>query len=133
MGGRALRLPDVPSANLVGSASGAVRATTEQNIVTTRRQIEDKQAMAQMTAALASYTGPVTQCPTGHAKGDEPVKAKPGPDLSAAGWQAPPPDRLAQRRQRRMAQAKRQRINEHNAAVRKASGLRKSRGRRAVT
>src|SRR5262249_46776057 len=47
-----------------------------------------------------------------------------------AGWQAPPPDRQAQRRQRRMAQAKRHRINERNAAVRKAHGLRKSIKRR---
>jgi hypothetical protein len=75
-----------------------------------------------MAAALATYTGPVTRCQPGKARGDLPIK-KTAPDLNAAGWQVPPPDESEQRRRRRMARAKRQRIAEHNAAIRQAHGM----------
>jgi hypothetical protein len=73
--------------------------------------------------ALATYTGPVTRYPAGKARGDKPISAKVGPDLSAAGWQVPPPDEAERRRRRRMVRAKRQRIAERNAAIRKPHRL----------
>ena len=69
--------------------------------------------------AIAAYTGPMTRCRPGKARGDKPIKERPAPDVSAAGWQVPPPDESEQRRQQRMARAKKQRIAERNAVIRR--------------
>jgi hypothetical protein len=71
--------------------------------------------------AISAYAGPMTRCRPGKARGDKPIK-KPGPDVSAS-WLVPPPDEDEQRRQKRMARAKRQRIAERNGVIRKAHGL----------
>jgi hypothetical protein len=52
----------------------------------------DERMRQQMTVAIESYAGPMTRCRPGKARGDKPIKEKPGPDVSAAGWQVPPPD-----------------------------------------
>jgi hypothetical protein len=82
----------------------------------------DERMLEEMTAAIESYAGPMTRCRPGKARGDKPIKGKPGPDVSAS-WLVPPPDESEQRRRQRMARAKRQRIAERNAMIRKAHGL----------
>jgi hypothetical protein len=93
----------------------------------TTRHLEDKRSRRKRLSmkindetehAIAAYAGKVTRCRPGEARGDKPVEAKPGPDVSA-GWQVPPPDESEQRRRQRMAWAKRLRIAERNVAVRK--------------
>jgi hypothetical protein len=76
-----------------------------------------------MTDALARYAGAVTVCRSGRARADRvPLPQPTGDDSSAAGWQRPPPDLKAKRRARRMARAERNRIREHNRAVRRRKG-----------
>jgi hypothetical protein len=76
--------------------------------------------------AIAAFTGLVKRCPPGKARGGKPIKKVPGPDLNAAGWKVPPPDESEQRRQRRIASAKRARIAKRNAKNRCAGTKRKN-------
>ena len=83
----------------------------------------------QMLDAIASYTGPVTLYPPGkpRAPGPSPAASQSVAWLQrqpGGGW---PKETLAVKRQRLQAHA--ERIAEHNKAVRKARGLRKSDGR----
>jgi hypothetical protein len=108
----------------------------------------DERMQQQMTEAIEAYAGPVTKCPPGLARG-KPVKPKPlspvlpskvNPKLDvkaekkllqvygATRWlkrhaNDQPADMQEERRQKRMARAKKQRIAERNAAIRKAHGL----------
>jgi hypothetical protein len=109
----------------------------------------DERMRQEMTAAIESYDGPVTKYPPGRARG-KPVRLKPlsrvlpkpkaEPKLDvksekkllqvdgATRWlkrhaNDQPADQKEARRQKRMARAKRQRIDERNAMIRKAHGL----------
>jgi hypothetical protein len=80
----------------------------------------DDELDEQTKLAIIAYAGPVTRCRSGKAKGDKPIEAKPGLDVSA-GWRVPPPDESEERRRqrvKRMARARRERIAKRNAAVR---------------
>jgi hypothetical protein len=108
----------------------------------------DEMMRQEMTAAIEAYAGPVTKCPVGRARGKPvkprplspvlPSKAKPKLDIKAerkflqvdgaTRWlkrhaNDRPADLQEERRQKRMARAKRQRIAERNAMIRKAHGL----------
>jgi hypothetical protein len=86
-------------------------------------------ATKQIRDAVASYTGAVTHCPPGKPRAPKLPKPKP-PENKAVTWlqEQPgggwPKETRWARRQRFKAQ--RRRIAAHNAAVRKAHGLRKS-------
>jgi hypothetical protein len=66
-------------------------------------------------AALAAYTGAVTQCPPGTASMT--VRKRVPDPRTDAGWRYDDPDRREERRKRRMARARREQIVKRNAAV----------------
>lgn len=79
----------------------------------------------EMLNALAAYSGPVTRCPPGKARGAEMPK---GNDramqwLHAHRDDVPLRDEKAERRRWRMARAERARIAKRNALVRKRNRL----------
>ena len=78
-----------------------------------------------MLEALAAYSGPVTRCPPGKARGADLPKRKDHGHrwLHAHGDDVPSRDKKAERRKKRMARAERDRIAKRNAFVRKRNGL----------
>jgi hypothetical protein len=74
--------------------------------------------------AMARYTGEVTQCPPGEKpkRGkwkvwSKTVKERSSDPRADAGWLEPPPDVKEERRQRRIAGARRERIARRNAEI----------------
>jgi len=80
---------------------------------------------SEMLKALAAYSGPVTRCPPGKARGADLPKRKDHGHrwLHAHGDDVPSRDKKAERRRQRMARAERERIAKRNAFVRKRNGL----------
>ena len=78
-----------------------------------------------MLEALAAYSGPVTRCPPGKARGADLPKRKDRGQrwLHAHGDYVPSREKKAERRKKRMARAERDRIAKRNAFVRKRNGL----------
>jgi hypothetical protein len=80
----------------------------------------------EMLKALKAYSGPVTKCPPGKARGAD----LPRKEDDAQQWlnrhrsDVPLRDEKAERRRKRMARAERARIAKRNASVRKRNGLR---------
>jgi hypothetical protein len=80
-----------------------------------------------MADAIVNYSGPVTHCPPGMRPKrrkwkvwSKAVKERPSDPRANAGWRHDDePKPKQQRRQRRIARARRQRIEERNALVRK--------------
>jgi hypothetical protein len=79
----------------------------------------------EMFLALAAYSGPVTRCRPGKARGAEMPKREERSTrwLNAHRGDVPLRDKKAERRKRRMARAERERIKQRNSAVRKRIGL----------
>ena len=79
----------------------------------------------EMMNALAAYSGPVTRCPPGKARGAEMPKEKDRARQWLNGHRGDVPlrDEKAERRRRRMARAERARIAKRNALVRKRNRL----------
>jgi hypothetical protein len=79
----------------------------------------------EMLKALEGYSGPVTKCRPGKARGaDLPRKEDRTQQwLNRNRSKAPLRDEKAERRRKRMALAGRARISKRNAAVRKRNGL----------
>ncbi len=79
----------------------------------------------EMLNALAAYSGQVTRCPPGKARGAEPHKREDRAQQWLNGYRDDVPlrDEKAERRRRRMARAERARIAMRNASVRKRNGL----------
>ena len=79
----------------------------------------------EMLEALAAYSGPVTKCPPGKARGAQMPKR----EYRARQWlnghrdDVPWRDEKAERRRKRMARAEQARIAKRNASVRKRNGL----------
>ena len=84
----------------------------------------------QLRQAVAAYDGPVTRCPPGEAKAKQQLPPTDPAERRAERWlkrhanDRPVVDAKQQRRQKRMARARRQRIAERNAALLK--GMRPS-------
>jgi hypothetical protein len=78
----------------------------------------------EMLKALAAYSGPVTRCRPGKARGaDLPKRKDRGQQwLHAHRDDVPSRDKKAERRRQRMARAERARIAKRNASVRKRNG-----------
>src|SRR6516225_12132535 len=76
---------------------------------------------SEMLEALAAYSGPVTRCPPGKARGADLPKRKDRGQrwLHAHGDYVPSREKKAERRKKRMARAERDRIAKRNASVRK--------------
>ena len=78
-----------------------------------------------MLKALAGYSGPVTKCPPGRARGADP----PRKEDRAQRWlnehrrDVPLPDEKAERRRKRVERAEREQIGKWNASVRKRNGI----------
>jgi hypothetical protein len=70
-----------------------------------------------MAAALAAYTGPVTQCPPGTAS-SRTVRKRVSDPRTDAGWRYDDPDPRQERRKQRIARARREQIVKRNTAVR---------------
>jgi hypothetical protein len=79
----------------------------------------------EMLKALKAYSGPVTKCPPGKARGAD----LPRKEDRAQRWlnqhrgDMPLQDEKAERRRKRMARAERARIAKRNATERKRNGL----------
>ena len=82
----------------------------------------------EMLKALASYSGPVTKCPPGKARGaDLPKKGDRTQQwLNGHRGDVPLQDEKAERRKKRIARAERARIGKRNASVLKRNGLHES-------
>ena len=79
----------------------------------------------EMLKAVAAYSGPVTRCPPGKARGADPQEREYGARQWLNGHRDDVPlrDEKAERRRQRMARAERARIAKRNASVRKWNGL----------
>ena len=78
-----------------------------------------------MLKAVAAYSGPVTRCRPGKARGADLPKRKERATqwLNAHRGDVPLRDEKAERRRQRMERAERARIAKRNASVRKRNGL----------
>ena len=79
----------------------------------------------EMLKAVAAYSGPVTRCPPGKARGADMPKSKDRAQQWLNGHRDDVPlrDEKAERRRQRMERAERARIAKRNASVRKRNGL----------
>ena len=79
----------------------------------------------EMLKALAGYSGAVTKCPPGRARGADPPRKEDRAQrwLNEHRGDVPLQNEKAERRRKRMERAERMRIGKRNASVQKRNGI----------